>query len=70
MKKIKISISLTEQEAYEALRCYIESHYGVVMPDDIQSITMHERDNKSVILEWETSNTELVPHVSPDSQTS
>lgn len=70
MKKIKISISLTEQETYEALRCYVESHYGVVMPSDIKSITMHERDSNTVVLEWESSNTELVQHVSPGPQTS
>lgn len=70
MKKIKISISLTEQETYEALRCYVESQFGVLMPADIKSIIMHERDGKSVILEWESSNTELVPHVLPDQQTS
>ena len=70
MKKIKISISLTEQETYEALRCYVESQYGVVMPDDIKSITMHERDGNTVILEWESSNTALVQPVSPGQQTS
>ena len=65
MKKIKVSISLTEQEAYEALRCYVESQFGVVMPADIKSITMHERDS-SVTLEWESSNTELVQRESLD----
>jgi hypothetical protein len=70
MKKIKISVVLSEEEAYKALRVYIESQTGMVMPDDMKSVTMTEQEDHTMLLEWESSNTGLVPHVSPDQQTS
>ena len=70
MKKVKISVVLSEQEAYKALRAYIESQVGLAMPDNMESVTMTEQEDHTMLLEWESSNTGLVSHVLPDQQTS
>jgi hypothetical protein len=70
MKKVKISVVLSEQEAYKALRAYIESQVGLSMPNDMESVTMTEQEDHTMLLEWESSNTELVRPVLSDSQTS
>jgi hypothetical protein len=58
MKKIKISVVLSEEEAYNALRAYIESQAGVVMPD-MNSVTMTEQEDHTMLLEWESSSSKL-----------
>ena len=58
MKKIKISVVLSEEEAYNALRAYIESQAGVVMPD-MNSVTMTEQEDYTMLLEWESSSSKL-----------
>lgn len=55
MKKIKISVVLSEEEAYNALRAYIESQAGVVMPD-MKSVTMTEQEDHTMLIEWESSS--------------
>jgi len=59
MKKIKISVVLSEQEAYNALRAYIESQVGLAMPDDIESVTMIEQEDHTMLLEWESISSKL-----------
>jgi hypothetical protein len=59
MKKVKISVVLSEQEAYKALRAYIESQVGLAMPDNMESVTMTEQEDHTMLLEWESSSSKL-----------
>ena len=70
MKKVKISVVLSEEEAYKALRAYIESQVGLSMPNNMESVTMTEQEDHTMLLEWESSNTGLVRPVLSDSQIS
>jgi hypothetical protein len=70
MKKIKISVVLSEEEAYKALRAYIESQVGLSMPNNMESVTMTEQEDHTMLLEWESFNTALVRPVLSDPQTS
>lgn len=59
MKKLR-SVSLTEQEFYEAVRSYVFEELNMHMPPDLSSVTMREsQEDRTMVLEWEDGDHSL-----------